>query len=225
MDKIKVEIWSDIACPYCYIGKHKFEKALEKFPQAENVEIIWHSYELNPDLPKGIETESIKKQHYSSGGNKKLENLAAEVGLEYNLDKLFYTNTSDALRLVKLAKTKGIANDAEEILFKAYFTDGKNVSDRNFLIEAGSSIGLVKNEIEEMLDSDRFLKEIKDDIAYSENVLHLEYIPFYLINDKITIEGSLAIEEYVKALESAVANDSDNTNFSGQSCSIDGVCS
>ena len=225
MSKIKVEIWSDIACPYCYIGKRKFEKALEQFPRANDVEVIWHSYELNPDLPKGTHSEIGKNAHYNSNSNKKLQALAAEVGLEYNLDKLVYANTSDALRLVKLAKEKGLATEAEEVLFKAYFTDGKNVSSRQMLIEAGTSIGLDKAEIEELLDSERFLQEIKDDIAYSENVLNLEYIPFYQIDGKVTIEGSLAIDEYVKALEAAVSGNDDATSFSGQSCSIDGVCS
>ncbi len=224
MNTIKVEIWSDIACPYCYIGKRKFEKALEQFPRAKDVEVIWHSYELNPDLPKEIHSESGKSVHYSSS-NKRMEALAAEVGLEYNLDKLVYANTSDALRLVKLAKEKGLATEAEEVLFKAYFTDGKNISDRQVLIEAGTSIGLHKDEIEGVLNSDRFLQEIKDDIIYSENELNLEYIPFYQIDGKVTIEGSLAIEEYVKALEAAVSGNGESTNFSGQSCSIDGVCS
>ena len=225
MSKIKVEIWSDIACPYCYIGKRKFELALQKFPQAEDVEVIWHSYELNPDLPKAVESASQKQLHFNDANNKKLQALAAEVGLEYNLDKLYYTNTSDALRLVKLAKEIGKAGEAEEILFKAYFTEGKNVGDRQFLVEVGTSLGLKQQDINEILDSDRFLKEIKDDIAYSENVLKLEYIPFYLINDKITIEGSLAIDEYVKALEAATSTDQEKTSFSGESCSIDGVCS
>lgn len=225
MGKIKVEIWSDIACPYCYIGKRKFEKALEQFPRANDVELVWHSYELNPELPKGIHSESGKSAHYNSSSNKKMEALAAEVGLVYNLDKLVYANTSDALRLVKLAKEKGLATEAEEILFKAYFTDGKNVSDRQVLIDAGTSIGLNKDEIEGLLNSERFLQEIKDDIAYSENVLRLEYIPFYQIDGKITIEGSLAIDEYAKALEAAVNGADDSTNFTGQSCSIDGVCS
>lgn len=225
MSKIKVEIWSDIACPYCYIGKRKFEKALEQFPHANDVEVIWHSYELNPDLPKEIHSESGKSAHYNSSSNKRMEALAAEVGLEYNLDKLVYANTSDALRLVKLAKEKGLATEAEEVLFKAYFTDGKNVSDRQVLIEAGTSIGLLKDDVVEMLNNQRFLQEIKDDIAYSENVLNLEYIPFYQIDGKVTIEGSLSIDEYVKALEAAVNGNDESTNFSGQSCSIDGVCS
>ncbi len=222
MGKIKVEIWSDIACPYCYIGKRKFEKALEQFPQSNEVEVVWHSYELNPNQPK-IDSLSEEQKKLSGKSGNHLETLAAEVGLDYNLNHVVHTNTSDALRLVKLAKEKGLADQAEEILFKAYFTEGKSVSNRQVLLESGEAIGLDKKDVEAMLDSDRYLKEIKSDMAYSENVLHLEYIPFYLINDKITIEGSLSVEEYLKALESA-ANDED-ANFSGKSCSIDGVCS
>lgn len=225
MSKIKVEIWSDIACPYCYIGKHKFEKALERFSKAKDVEVIWSSYELSPDLPKGISSEEIKQKYYPRTYTEKLTKLASGIGLEYHLDKLVYTNTSDALRLVKLAKEKGLADDAEEMLFRAYFSEGKNVSNRQTLIEIGISIGLDKEKIEEMLDSERFMKDIKSDMAYSENVLHLQYIPFYQINDKITIQGSLSVEEYLQALESAIDDNVEDTSFSGKSCSIDGVCS
>lgn len=232
MSKINVEIWSDIACPYCYIGKRKFEQALTRFAQASDVEIIWHSYELNPSLPKGNNNGSwvdyVKKL---TGGSTEsvnakaagLTQLAKEVGLDYHLDKTIITNTSDALRLVKLAKETGKADAAEEMLFKAYFVDGKDISDRAFLLETAEHLGITRTDAEALLDSEKYRDEIAEDIDFSENQLSLEYIPFYRINNRITIEGSLAVDEYVNALEAAVAGD--DANFSGQSCSIDGVCS
>lgn len=241
MDKMKIDIWSDIACPYCYIGKRKLEMALAQFPYKNNVELVWHSYELDPDLPKeALESKiygyfsmkygvSINEAHLTM---EKTARLAKEVGLDYNFDNLIVANTSDALRLVKLANELNLATEAEEVLFDAYFVKGKDISDRDTLIELGTKIGLNKDQIVSMLDSKKFLAEIKKDIEYSENELNLEYIPFYLFNNKEIVEGSIAIEKYLEVLNKAYAEWEQNgvatekgEIISGQSCSIDGVCS
>lgn len=242
MSKMKIEIWSDIACPYCYIGKRKLELALDKLPFKDNVELIWHSYELNPSLS----TEALNKSYYQymadmhgSSVEEEKENLqeildlAKGVGLNYDLDRLVVTNTSSALRLVKLAKKHNLADQAEEVLFKAYFVDGKNISDRSLLLDLASSIGLDTNEVSQMLDSSEYLDEIKQDMEKSENELDLEYIPFYMINKKHIIQGSIELDEYVAVLEKAYADwlengesdsGTDKDVMFGKSCSIDGVC-
>lgn len=241
MSKMKIEIWSDIACPFCYIGKRKLEMALDKFPHRDNVELVWHSYELDPDLPKKAQEGTIYTHFaakYGMSENEARETmgrtaaLAKEVGLHYDLDKQIVANTSDALRLVKLAKESNLATEAEEVLFDAYFVKGKDVSDRSVLVELGVQIGLNEADIIAMLDSDKYLVDIKNDIEYSENELNLEYIPFYLLNNKEMIEGSIAIDKYLEVLEKAYAEWEQNgvssekgEIISGQSCSIDGVCS
>lgn len=241
MDKMKIDIWSDIACPYCYIGKRKLEMALAQFPYRDNVELVWHSYELDPNLPKeALESKiygyfsmkygmSVNEAHEAM---KKTAALAKEVGLDYDFDNLVVANTSDALRLVKLAKESSLATQAEEVLFDAYFVKGKDISDRNTLIELGAAIGLQEGDILAMLDSDKYLAEIKKDIEYSENELNLEYIPFYLFNNKEIVEGSIAVDKYLDVLNKAYAEWKQNgissgkgEIISGQSCSIDGVCS
>lgn len=241
MDKMKIEIWSDIACPYCYIGKRKLESALSQFPHADKVELVWHSYELNPTLSKKALTESFytyfANGHDISEGEAmvdlaKIAELAETVGLHYNFDRLVVANTSDGLRLVKLAKKEGLATDMEEELFRAYFTDGLDISSRDVLVELGEKVGLAKFDIVSMLDSDRFLSEIKEDIDYSENKLDLEYIPFYLFNNKHIVQGSISPQDYLEILiksyaeweEGGIATDRGEV-ISGQSCSIDGHCS
>lgn len=242
MEKMKIEIWSDIACPYCYIGKRKLEKALSQFPQADDIELVWHSYELSPDLPKqalrtpfveyfaqshGMTIEEVKKD------DEKVIALAKAEGLNYDFDNLIVANTSDALRLVKLAKKYNLADQAEEVLFKAYFEDAKDISDRNTLLTLGTQIGLQEKEITTTLDSDEFVSEIANDIRYSEDELELEYIPFYRINNRDIIQGSLSVDAYLKALTKAHAewksgNHSTNGGTrikGGASCSSDGVCS
>ncbi|MDU1890072.1 MAG: DsbA family oxidoreductase [Dysgonomonas sp.] len=241
MEKMKIEIWSDIACPYCYIGKRKLEKALEQFPHKDSVELVWHSYELDPNLPK----EALESKIYGYFADKynlsvneahqNMENvtaLAKEVGLNYDFDNLQVANTSDALRLIKLAGESNLATEAEEVLFDAYFVRGKDISNKETLIDLGTRIGLDKDSIEKMLASNKYLADIQKDIEYGENELGLEYIPLYLFNNKQIIQGSIASEDYLRVLTEAyseweqhgVSNEKGDI-ITGQSCSIDGICS
>lgn len=238
---MKIDIWSDIACPYCYIGKRKLEKALSQFPHAKEVELVWHSYELNPSLPKTSIGKTMWQYMAEQHGNtevverkncEKLIALAKEVGLDYNFDTLIVTNTSDALRLIKLAKKHNLADQAEEILFKAYFVDGLNISSKPTLMSLGKKIGLQEDDIQALFSSNEFLSEINEDIRYSEDDLELEYIPFYLFNNKDVIQGSLSVEEYLSVLEKSYKDWKVNgvsfqkgDRINGQACSIDGVCS
>lgn len=241
MEKMKIEIWSDIACPYCYIGKRKLEKALNLFEHKDQVELVWHSYELNPSLPKSALDKSfltyIGEQHSTAIDESKkfldkLTQLAKSVGIDYHLDRLVVTNTSDALRLVKLAQCHKLATEMEEALFEAYFVDGKCISCPEILIDLGEKVGLPKEEIIELLKNDKFREEIDKDIRYSEDHLMLEYIPFYLFNNKYVIQGSVKDDDYLSTLQKSYTDWKENgigqgpeNSVEGQSCSIDGKCS
>lgn len=240
MSKMKIDIWSDIACPYCYIGKRKLEAALSQFPPRENVELVWHSYELDPELPKKAGTQSIyayfaKKYDMSENEARitqdKVAKIAKEVGLNYDFDSLVVANTSDALRLIKLANEFGLATEAEEVLFDAYFVKGLDISSEAVLVDLGKLIGLRKEDILQMLVSEDYLSEIKKDMEYSENELHLEYIPFYVFNNKQIVQGSIPVADYLRVLEESYAewerggvSSGNGEIITGQSCSIDGVC-
>lgn len=239
MDKMLIEIWSDIACPFCYIGKRKLEMALAQFEHSDKVELKWYSYELDPSLPKEAVAESLY-QYFADKYGLTLEEavakqqgvikLAKEVGLNYDYDKLKVTSTTDALRLVKLAAKFNLATEAEEVLFRAYFEQGENISDRKILIELGEKIGLKAADIEAMLDSDQYLSLLKKDAQRAEEEFDLQYIPFYRINYNQIIQGSIAVEDYLKVLNQAYAEWESGTSslggtIAGQSCSIDGICS
>lgn len=243
MEKMIIKVWSDIACPYCYIGKRRMEAALEQFKHSDEIELEWHSYELNPDLPKRALDKNIYQfmaeqfnvtEEEQKRSMQKLASLAKSTGLDYNFDRLVVTNTNDALRLIKLANVYHLADEAEEVLFKAYFSDGKNISDKAVLIDLGTSIGLSEKEIVDMLQGDTFINDIKEDVIYSEEKLNLQYIPFYLFNNKDVIQGSLTVDEYVEVLEKSyndwklhgvASPDNEGDRISGKACSIDGVCS
>jgi protein disulfide-isomerase len=240
MSKMKIEIWSDIACPYCYIGKRKLEKALAEFPYKKNVELVWHSYELDPELPEKATGQTIysyfaRKYDISEDEAREKQTdvakLAGETGLNYDFDNLVVANTNNALRLVKLANESGLATEAEEILFDAYFVKGLDISDRKTLVKLGTQIGLKEADIVSFLASDKYKDDIGKDMEYSENKLNLEYIPFYVFNGKQMVQGSIASGKYTELLNEAYKDwerglsSRNGEIISGQSCSIDGVCS
>src|SRR5437868_7360986 len=166
---MKVDIWSDIRCPFCYIGKRKFERALERFPQRDKVEVEWHSFELDPtvktDTAVNIYDYLAKRKNISRESSVQLHDnvtkMASDAGLDYNFDKAVIANSFDAHRLIQLAKQHGLGDAAEERLFKAYFTEGKDISDHLTLIVLGDEIGLSGKLIKQMLDSDEFADEVR----------------------------------------------------------------
>jgi len=210
--KMKVEIWSDIVCPFCYIGKRNFETALKSFENAANVEIIWKSYQLDPDMPKkqtskqnvyeylaarkGISTEQSKALHDN------VVKMAAEAGLNYNFDKAVVASSYDGHRLIQLAKSKGLGNAAEESLFKAYFIDGKDIADSQTLIALGKEIGLEEQAVKTMLESDQFSKELKRDVHESVQ-LGLGGVPYFLIDGRYAVSGAQPVSVFLQTLQKA----------------------
>src|SRR5699024_7575920 len=188
---MKVEIWSDFVCPFCYIGKRKFEQALEQFKHKDDIEIQWRSFELQP----GLQTDGSKNQYehlaeskgwtldYSRKVHDNLTESAKEVGLDYNFDKSIPANTFKAHRLAYLAAKHDLQNKAEEHLFRAHFTEGKNIDDDEALVDLGIEIGLPEEEIHQMLRGDLYADEVKDDIAKARQV-GVQGVPFFVLNNK-----------------------------------------
>jgi len=205
---MKIEIWSDVVCPFCYIGKRKFEEALSAFKYKDEVEVIWHSFQLAPDAEyvpgktlnqmlaerKGISLEKANEM------NEYVANVAAEVGLEFNLDKAIPVNTFDAHRLIHLAAKHGLQNKAKERLLHAYFTEGLNVSDHGTLLQLAKEIGLDGTEVKAMLVSDAMANEVKADIREA-NALQIQGVPFFVFNRKYAISGAQSPETFFTGLE------------------------
>jgi predicted DsbA family dithiol-disulfide isomerase len=234
---MKVEIWSDVMCPFCYIGKRKFEKALEQFPQKDRVEIEWKSFQLNPDM-KTEPGKSINdylaevkgwEPAYAEEVNNHVTKIAAEVGLEYNMDKAVVANSFDAHRFVQYAKTQGKGDEAEEQLFKAYFTDGKNTSDHATLIQLGTEIGLDPAAIARTLAGTDFGDHVRKDI-YEAQQVGARGVPFFVLDRKYAVSGAQPSETFLDALEKSFgewekANPSPLTHLAaGAACTPDGKC-
>lgn len=204
---MKIEIWSDFACPFCYIGKTRFEHALKKFEHKDKVEIIYKAYELNPYAPKemqGKAYENFSKNHHmtiqeAKDRFKMIEQNAKTVGLTFDFAKVKMTNTFDAHRLAKFAATRKLEDEITTKLMKAYFTEGKNLSEINTLIKIAIEAGLDENEAKDVLESDQFRKEVQEQIDEARKV-GVQGVPFFVINQKYGISGAQQEEYFTQAL-------------------------
>jgi predicted DsbA family dithiol-disulfide isomerase len=211
--KMKVEIWSDVMCPFCYIGKRKFEVALEQFKDKENIELVWKSFQLNADLKTDPSKNTIQHLAESKGWSMEytretiayVTNMAKEVGLSYDFDKAVVANSFDAHRLIQMAKKEGRGDAAEERLFKAYFTEGKNTADHAILISIGKEIGLDELEVKNMLASKDFSTEVLQDIAESEKI-GVTGVPFFVFDRKYAVSGAQDSKVFADTLKKAYAD-------------------
>lgn len=236
---MKVEIWSDVMCPFCYIGKRRIESALDQFDHAEDIRIEWKSFQLQPDIEtqpdKNVTDHLAEVKGWSAEQaaqmNKRVTDMADEVGLEYHFDKAVVANSFDAHRFAHYAKSKGKGDAAEEALFKAYFTEGKNTDDYDVLVALGEDIGLDAAEIRQVLESDRYAEDVREDIKESRKV-GVQGVPFFVFDRKYAISGAQPTEAFVEALEKSwtewnssqqpVALDDESKD---SACSPDGNCS
>lgn len=207
---MKIEIWSDVMCPFCYIGKRKFEKALSQFEGKEQVVVEWKSFQLNPDLVTDPSKNTIQHLSESKGWTMDytrksidyVKNMAKEVGLNYNFEKAVVANSFDAHRFIQFAKSKGKGDLAEEHLFKAYFVEGKNTADHQVLLNIAKEIGLDPTETKSVLESQQFAQEVREDIAESEK-LGITGVPFFVVNRQFGISGAQDSQVFLDTLNKA----------------------
>jgi predicted DsbA family dithiol-disulfide isomerase len=207
---MKVEIWSDVACPWCYIGKRRLEAALEQFPHRDEVEVVWRSYQLDPTAPPQDSRSSNERlaQKYgvspqqAEAMHERVTRVAATEGLDYRFDRLRPANTFDAHRLIHLAKAHGLQDAMKERLMKAYFTDGLVISDPVTLIQLGEEVGLKGDDIRAMLAGDAYADDVKADQQWAVE-LGITGVPFFVLASKYGVSGAQPTETFVMALEKA----------------------
>ncbi|MDO1450886.1 DsbA family oxidoreductase [Rhodocytophaga aerolata] len=228
---MKVEIWSDVVCPFCYIGKRHFENALKDFAAKESVEIVWRSFQLDPSIKpnsgqtlndylakrKGITLEHAREM------NEYVTQAAQQVGLSYNLDKAVVANTLNAHRLIHLAAKHGLADQAEERLFIAYFTEGKDIGNTDILLQLGIEIGLNAEEVKQVLESDRYTQEVQED-QYLAGQVGARGVPFFVFNNKYAVSGAQPSSVFAKALQKAHEEEQLTLTADGGFCTPDGIC-
>ncbi|MFD2940281.1 DsbA family oxidoreductase [Flavobacterium notoginsengisoli] len=233
---MKVEIWSDLMCPFCYIGKRRFEKGLAGFAHKDSVEVVWHSFQINPSLTNQPDKDfytyvaELKGQsrEWSIKVHETLIQTAKEEGLDYQLDHAKITNSFDAHRLIQLAKKDHLTNEIEERFFRAYFTEGALMSDHPTLIRLGVEAGLKEDKIKKVLSSDQYAEEVQQDGETVKN-LGATGVPFFLVNQKYAISGAQNLEVFLETLQKAYASwQEDRKNFievvNGPICTPEGKC-
>lgn len=207
---MKIEIWSDIMCPFCYIGKRKLERALQKFEHREKAAISWHSYMLQPGLKyeKGKKIYDFlaesKGMHYDHAVamTQQVAEMAKEVGLDFNFDKIVVANSFDAHRLTHFAKKHSLQDKAEEKLFEAYFVEGKNIGDYAVLQEIGVEVGLDAQKVKQMLDSGDYTSAVNADVNEAQK-LSIRGVPFFIFNRKWGLSGAQPEDVFLEVLEKA----------------------
>ena len=207
---MKVDIWSDIACPWCYIGKRRFETALAAFPHRDQVEVTWRSYQLDPSLPEhydGTETEYLatRKGLPESQVRQMFEHVttqAAGEGLDYDFESLVVANSMRGHELLHLAKAHGVADAVKEALLSAHFELGEDIGSRAVLVRIGVAAGLDAEEIAESLDSGRYRADVDADIARAR-AIGVQGVPFFVLDDTYGISGAQPSELFGQALEQA----------------------
>ncbi|MCC7465684.1 MAG: DsbA family oxidoreductase [Saprospiraceae bacterium] len=207
--KMKIEIWSDVVCPFCYIGKRKLEQALEQFPHRDQVEITWKSFQLDPETPVNggdylqyLATRKGWSLDYTRQLTQQVTQMASNAGLEYHLEKAITANSFDAHRVAHLASTKGLGDGMAEALFKAHFVEGKSISDHKTLTEIGTAVGLEANEVSQLLASKQFTEEVQKDIQEARQ-LQISGVPFFVVDRKYAISGAQDTSVFLQTLQAA----------------------
>ena len=237
LDTMKVEIWSDIMCPFCYIGKRNFDKALEQFSHRDRIEVIWKSFSLAPNLKTNPEINSLQYLQAHKGMNaEQAKNAIAHVtdyakatGLDFNYDKVVVANTRKGHQLIHLAAQKGVQHEMKERLLKAYFIEGLNVDETTVLVKLGMEIGLTEEAIQTELREGNFAAFIEQDIAEAQ-ALGVSGVPFFVFDRKYAVSGAQPEEQFLEVIDKSYSEWYAKTNLpelefvQGQSCDVDGTC-
>lgn len=230
---MKVEIWSDVVCPFCYIGKRRFEKALEGFTGKEQVTIEWKSFQLDPELDnrEGLSVHAYlgkRKGGTEADGrhmNEQMAAMAKTVGLDYDFDKAILNNTQKAHQLLHFAKSNGLQNEMKERLFKAYYTEGKDVANPDTLAALAAEVGLPAEEARTALTEERFAAEVQHDQEEAYGI-GVQGVPFFVFNRKYAVSGAQSPETFAQVLQQVWEEEKPAVIATGSEgvCDINGNC-
>ena len=207
-----VEIWSDIACPWCYVGKRRFEAALASFEHRDEVTVTWRSFELDPDAPRERPEDSAahlaqkygRTREEALAMNETMTRTAAGEGLEFHFEALRLGNTFDGHRLTHLAAAHGLQDAMEERLMRAYLTEGELIADHAVLERLAAEVGLPAGEVREVLATERYAEEVRDDERTAAS-LGISGVPFFVVDRRIAASGAQPSEVLAELLRQARA--------------------
>ena len=212
MQKLRLDIWSDIACPWCYVGKRHLEQALARFEHAAEVEIVWRAFELDPAAPRQRDTSQtyVERLGAKYGAQPaqaqvmidRMVATAARDGLDFRFDRIRPGNTFDAHRLLHLAHEEGKQDALKERMLRAYLTEGQAIGEPEVLVTLAEDVGLDAGVAREVLTSDRFAGEVRQDEALARE-LGISGVPFFVLDGRIGVSGAQPADVLLGALEQA----------------------
>ncbi|MEG0170855.1 MAG: DsbA family oxidoreductase [Acinetobacter sp.] len=218
---MRVDIWSDVVCPFCYIGKKRLEHVAEQ--AGIELDIHWHSFELDPNAPAKHDTSNTERLAQKYGRSyaemeemeRNVAAMAAVEGIDFQWQKANSGNSFNAHRIIHLAQSKGLGNEAEEAFFHAYMTEGLAIGEREVVEEIASRIGLDHAEVEYVLDSDELADFVRHDEKIAREQLNVTGVPFFIFDQKLALSGAQPREIFLQALQqaqSASTQDIEQTN-------------
>ena len=211
MNPIRVDIWSDLVCPFCYIGKKRLENVARDV--GIELDVHWHSFELDPKSPSkhdSSNTERLAKKYNKTVAEvetmqQQMAEMAREEGVEFAWQKAKSGNSFNAHRIIHLAASKDLADAAQEAFFYAYMTEGLAIGERDVVEQVAARIGLDAAEVKDVLDSDRFTDEVRLDERIAHEQLEVSGVPFFIFNQKIGLSGAQPREVFLQAMQQANA--------------------
>ena len=229
---MKIDIWSDIACPWCYIGKRRFEKALAAHPRGQEVTVTWHSFQLDPSIPRhyeGTELDYLVRRKGMAPEQVKamlamVTEQAAGEGLDYDFDALVVANSLTAHKLIHTAAAHGRAGEVKEALLAAHFVDGRDTGDVEELVAIGVAAGLTEEQVRAGLEDPQVAAGVQQDFDLAR-AIGINGVPFFVLDDKFAVSGAQQPEVFRQALDQAFAAASPLIPVAGQqdaACGPDG---
>lgn len=229
---MKITYWSDYACPYCYIGETRLQKAIEELGLADQVTLEMKSFELDPNAAReytGTTVDRFAKKYGldTEGAANQIEYISAlgrAEGIDFRYAGTRYTSTLDAHRLTKYVQSLGNKVLTEQVihdLFDAYFTKNQELTDREVLVHIGVKAGLRAGEVEALLDSDFFTADVRKDEQEAQRC-GIHGVPFFVVDNRYSLSGAQPQETFVAALQKAVSDGLTDLSITGASCGIDG---
>jgi predicted DsbA family dithiol-disulfide isomerase len=227
---LKIDVWSDIVCPWCAVGKRRLEAALARFPHKEDVEVVWRAFELDPSAPKlhpednatRIAAKYGRTKAQVEAMTKQLTETAAKDGLEFHLDRARSGNTFDGHRVLHLAAERGVQGAVKERLMRGYMSEGEAIGEHEVLVRLASEAGLDAEEVRAVLASDRYASEVRAEEA-AARAMGVNGVPFFVLGGKYAVSGAQPAEMMLRALEQAWASLSEGEETAGgATCGPDG---
>ncbi|QAU51980.1 DsbA family oxidoreductase [Corynebacterium pelargi] len=225
---MRIDIWTDVVCPFCFVGKEHLNQALESFEHADEVEVHWRAFELDPTLsaqPEGTLVEAIAKKYQVSvedaaNSQRQMAQRLSEYGVEFDWEHAKFGNTFDAHRLIQFAQDKGKGTQMQDALMRAYLEQGKNIAEHAVLLDIATGVGCDRNDVAALLEGDEYGDIVRADEAQAHQI-GVQGVPFFVLNAKFALSGAQPVEVMLQGLEHAWA---DEKNLLAQPTQAQGCC-